>query len=283
MRPVLPKHLQSNQKNMRRVYELFFDFYAITTVKGYIDAARTILSSYKEERLSFMAERVVDEIYEFVKDALTYSVYSEASYLFRRYRTSKGMEAFDCGPATLNKWTKSKGVYRKRSWEVSLGIIYEGFQTTFWELDYGGTSWAEGTKFLLDLPKTYSEKIIWVDRVFDLQHNTGHMLNKTVFHVISEDTYSYPKFLHEEVPRDEADMDYDSPLDYKAVHPVGHLLCYVSDKVYRICKSNLHHLPQALVRGLPQAEAQEKRDWSKIVGEIKSIKVRSRQKPIPHA
>jgi len=49
-----------------------------------------------------------------------------------------------------------------------------------WDEDFGGYAWLNGVKawFKLLEAKTLSDKCMWIDRVFDLQHNSGVLFNK---------------------------------------------------------------------------------------------------------
>lgn len=49
-----------------------------------------------------------------------------------------------------------------------------------WECGYGGDKWAEGCRTWLKLYKAekLSDIVFWIDRVYDLQHNSGVLFNK---------------------------------------------------------------------------------------------------------
>lgn len=49
-----------------------------------------------------------------------------------------------------------------------------------WEPAYGGEKWAEGCRAWLKLyeAKTLPDMVFWIDRVYDLQHNSGVLFNK---------------------------------------------------------------------------------------------------------
>jgi len=69
---------------------------------------------------------------------------------------------------------------------------YTDIETLFkidelWESEYGGPLWGDGAEFLASAHKckTIHDKFIWIDKVLDLYHNTGHILNKSIFNVLS--------------------------------------------------------------------------------------------------
>jgi len=69
-----------------------------------------------------------------------------------------------------------------------LSTISEAFHIKAWSSDYGGKRWGTATDFLIKLKESKSLKddIFLLDRIFDLQHNTGHILNKTTFRCLSK-------------------------------------------------------------------------------------------------
>lgn len=42
-----------------------------------------------------------------------------------------------------------------------------------WNKYYGGKKWGKAAKMLLNHPKSSDEKMFWIDKILDLEHNTG--------------------------------------------------------------------------------------------------------------
>ena len=61
------------------------------------------------------------------------------------------------------------------------------FSKPGWDSAYGGAKWAQATQAIKDSfkLKTVHDKVQWIDKVLDLYHNNGHLLNKTHFRSLS--------------------------------------------------------------------------------------------------
>lgn len=88
---------------------------------------------------------------------------------------------------------EARGSYQKRNDGINKGIkgkiTREDFVRTaefffskkdLWHSGYGGKSWARISKAWLNLnqAKTLNEIMIWIDHIYDLQHNTGSVFTK---------------------------------------------------------------------------------------------------------
>ena len=67
-------------------------------------------------------------------------------------------------------------------------LIYRIFNDFQWNHSYAGKKWAVATQCFIDIKdvKTITDKVLWCDRVLDLYHNTGHILNKTKYECLSQ-------------------------------------------------------------------------------------------------
>jgi hypothetical protein len=68
----------------------------------------------------------------------------------------------------------------KVSTEKIMEMATDAFKKLSWERSYGGTPWSNIAKgwLMLNNAKTYKDKVIAIDHVYDLQHNTNTVFNK---------------------------------------------------------------------------------------------------------
>lgn len=167
----------------------FFDFYSIIDLYLRAGGFRDIgyerypvfVSHRIEERIRHTYEFVVDSFYGRVRNALITSIRSE----LRHFPNSC---AKVCEPEL-----GYAGVAHKKIPTIKLSPqkypeqAYLLFSIPKWYSAYGGPKWAEAARLLVECKKVKSrmDKIYWVDRVLDLYHNTGHLLDKTGFYEIS--------------------------------------------------------------------------------------------------
>ena len=231
---------------------LFFDFYTLSLL-NYFAGDNSLNHENRVRRIRETYEKSVDELYDSIRHSLTYSVIRE----FRHFN--------EYGPAYPNDLSalsrKSRHEHRNRNLrrflnnesnniDISynrISKIYEGFLLDGWDSNYGGKLWATATKFLLDEPNTTKRKELWVDRVLDLQHNSGHILNKTKFIDISERT-KYPKYtVNQKGKRVKKINDYWSALDYRRYSKtLSELAEFSSPKVNRLVTANLNFIPELI-------------------------------------
>jgi len=204
----------------------FFDFYSINELylrcggfrdigyKGY----STFVSARAEEKIKAAYEQVVNNFYKKVYDALVASVKSELRH-FRRYAFSP--VGYADGVSGLYRFFKDTHGLTKEKIDIvrknpdlypeTAHLLFNGIK---WNEDYGGESWAKGTQALIDsqMVKTTEDKVLWIDKVMDLQHNNGHMLDKTDFCALSEDAINLDVNLDDDL-EDSVDT---TPLDVRA-------------------------------------------------------------------
>lgn len=63
-----------------------------------------------------------------------------------------------------------------------INIAKHCFELNIWSDSYGGQTWANICEGWLKLnsAKNYNSQVVWIDHVFDLQHNTDSVLNKSI-------------------------------------------------------------------------------------------------------
>lgn len=228
---------------------LFFDFYSLSLM-NYFAGTRSLNHHNKASRLENKFEEVTEKMYKEIHRALTYSVvrefrhfYMEAfwnSTSFQGVRIthlvdlSRKIEyVYEC-TEKLEKYRDGKLKNLKLAERVR--DIYEGFRDIKWKKEYGGPLWAEATAFLLEKPKTINQKVLWIDRVLDHQHNNGHILNKTSFADIS---------IHREFKkREHSNRQKRTALNHRRyATQISDFFDYCSTSVRKLCISNLNMLP----------------------------------------
>jgi len=252
-------------KYPKRLASLFFDFYVMNEVwfrtiglATYGYAVTNFLPHAKETAIDKTFNRVLAEVKAEVIDALEYSVRREIRHFTDRHagvvdncRDWGAAEATEDEEleyeANSKKYAKYKAEFRRRGGhdEVDLGTIENMFKDPAidWEDSYGGECWAEGTAFLIKLKesKTIKDDIFLLDRIFDLQHNNGFILNKTGFKVIcaewsggatSRKTWSW---FHD-------DFKYTTMLDYRVYSNTKGLAKHASSSVRNLFTANRNYL-----------------------------------------
>jgi hypothetical protein len=175
----------------------FFDFYAMYELylrvggfrnHGY-DRYPVYVNEHIWNRIVGKYEDVVDEFYSMVKAALVDSLQSEVRHFPKRchYYRYGDEPAFYDNIANKTGVTPAMIDAVKKDVEKYPHAVHAIFYVPKWHISYGGRKWAKAAKMLIDSKevKTHHDKVFWCDRVLDLQHNTGHLLNKTSFECLS--------------------------------------------------------------------------------------------------
>jgi hypothetical protein len=188
------------------VLKTFFDFYVITALDVFC-GEKTLNHANKARRISEACVQVVDELYQMILQSLQYAVIREFRHLNDRAFSGRSPKQKKLSRAInllfrVNKnglFEEYEDVPEKYKYQIqfleqsfrlpiswSFNEIAQAFEGVSWENKYGGKRWAKATKMLLELPKTHDEKVLWVDRVLDLYHNQGHLLNKSMVSILSK-------------------------------------------------------------------------------------------------
>lgn len=183
----------------------FFDFYSMYELymraggfreEGYKDYA-VFINEDIWERIVSKYETTVDEFYDLVYKALVYSVESELRHFPKqcircRMDSTKDFYKDFCQKAGIEEEMINK---TKRNVEAYPEIAVKIYSIPKWDSCYGGKRWAAGAQMLVESKKvkTRHQKVFWCDRVLDLYHNSGHLLNKTDFQFLSEYCITPPK------------------------------------------------------------------------------------------
>ena len=229
------------------ILKLFFNFYTLNVIRDFKDRANHIYYHSKSSLIDDYAEMTTEKMYQEVRSALLYSCLREFRHARHEYQ---GYSLCNKGDTTCLKIQKylNKGNcpetythYAKIGEDFHKILMDSGFSLSYvrdifldgdpWNSGYGGRLWGHATAFLHENPRTEKQKVLWVDRVLDLYHNNGPLLDKTNFGVLFES--------HDELG------DY-SPLDFRASSSLTELSEHCSRKVRNIFIANRRALPHAL-------------------------------------
>ena len=191
------------KQKVDKVIRSFFDFYAINELYLYAGGFRNIgyenyskfVSHNIEERLKYKYEEVVENFYEDILKALASSIHCEL-----RHFPSKCCYDYEFTYENIINKTRFSKREIKRALKCRVidvqkyaEVIHAIFYIPRWYYNYGGKKWAKAAKLMIDSKslKTLASKVYWIDQVLDLYHNTGHLLNKTKFEVLSSDKLKF--------------------------------------------------------------------------------------------
>lgn len=157
---------------------LFFDFYALHPVwsclkKHYQDRSFDYINKLFEEKC-FTFGRIVF-------NAISHSIDSETKYVFGYYNGKN----YGTRKEIRYQFSKNKkikiGTHPK---DVNLQIKKSAFALKkMWHCDFGGHNWKLACDYCIDLRKALdnydiNKTVLLIDKILDLEHNTGHILNK---------------------------------------------------------------------------------------------------------
>jgi len=176
---VYPRERRMNRTNIQ---EKFWDFYALELLtaksKGSYLQHQRMANLLKEVTVALLNEQIM---------ALEASIRGEVRYFYRACKARSGCNGSCCVSDFL------KSVYKNNSpIKMNLETIEAIFNKKIWKRDYGGKRWARATKALIEAKKAFQAgdlrgMIYYVDRIFDLQHNNGFILDKTNFAILKID------------------------------------------------------------------------------------------------
>jgi hypothetical protein len=215
----------------------------------------TLNHASRAERISNKYEEITESFYLQIHNHLLYSVFRE----FRHFseETCITHQNFEQWGATAKISKQVRSLYYNNKLDyaldaaissktemqnpsnIALWILFKAFSSFKWAKWYGGKNWATAVKFLIEKPKTIKQKQIWIDRVLDLQHNSGHILNKTHFSVLSA-----PKRCHRV---NQSKRNKRTALNYRRyAERISDLTRYSSSYVSRLVSANMNYIPQLI-------------------------------------
>lgn len=232
----------TNKLKYNQTLKLFFDFYVINEIWfktigleqfGY--ALTKIIPYNKEKKIDEVFNLRISEMKERVIHCLETSVRGEIKHfntegpLGRHFYVNLNDKYLIYAKNLIKKYGKNKSKW-------PLDKIYEGFYLKGWNSDFGGKRWAKGTKFLIKLKdsKNIKDDIFLIDRIFDLYHNTGFMLNKTYF--------KYLDYLFHEDIKKKYKIRQSNPLNFRFKAKIDQMVNFCSTEVYKIYMANKNYL-----------------------------------------
>lgn len=187
------------RRKLSKAVRLFFDFYAINELYlrcgGFRDIGYQMYNVFVSEnifdKIRFNYEDIVETLFKKVVDCLASTTRGELVNNFY----SQAFTNDDNERCVTTDMLRKRGGYTLKLFYGN-GIIEHAkkashlFRDYNWDDEFGGEAWANASDALADLKnvKTLSDKVYWIDRVMDLHHNNGHILNKTEFSSLENDT-----------------------------------------------------------------------------------------------
>lgn len=228
--------LINDEKLMDKYISQFFDFYSIyelyMRVGGLQELGYNCPVIIRDKQFYLIKEKftqVVDKFFIDIFKALNESIASELRHFPRRcdgigsvkYSTGNIYKDF----YSVTGYKKERILQVKKDPSRDPFLVWNLFYHPIWEVNYGGEKWTTAANLLQDFKKAknYHSKVHWCDQVLHLQHNTGHVLNKTNYLALSI----------RNIPKDE--YDYETALDLRArAHSILEFMPYVSIGVKKL-------------------------------------------------
>lgn len=214
---------RKNHFNDSRVLEkLIFDFYVLESL-SYFAGKNSLNFSDKSRAIENQLEIVVEKLYINAREALEKSIYKEYKHSFGWYSGNKTRQKIFSSSSTR----KLKKAF----------IVFSDYKK--WCDEYGGKLWANAAELALQYPQSTKDKVLWLDRLFDMQHNTGHLLNKTDFKVLERKRAAFGKVLNQK-------PNPIKMLNFRYKANLKQLSCFSSKKVKGLLFANKNRIPKAL-------------------------------------
>lgn len=171
----------------------FFDFYILEALSNFC-GENSLNHQAKIDRIEKLTDETVERFYKKIVAALKYSVGRELRHVIGCSGVSSKKRA---AALSDEEALEMNSLYNRFSYLSTENVIefydkqcpkrvYFLFQCRVWDATYGGKKWAKAAKLLINLPKNRKEKLLFIDYALDLFHNSGHLLNKTEFKVLSD-------------------------------------------------------------------------------------------------
>ena len=185
---------------------LFFDFYSLNEIwfrtvgaAQYGYPVTKILPFNKERAIDETFKAKVAELKKEVLRALEHSVRGEVRHWVENTSHDRG-EKLDKyynsikSSSNYHKACNAVGIKFRSTQNILMSLplssISKLFHADCWHSGYGGKKWAAGADALISLmgSTSFKDDIFFLDRIFDLQHNNGFILNKTTFAALEDES-----------------------------------------------------------------------------------------------
>lgn len=225
-----------------------------------------ILPHKKAEKINQAFHETITLIKANVIDALEYSVRREARHIYGCFNPSeKEIELLK----TIKHISFEKNSYEDYNGKthhsyyingvnqdkMSLYDIQRVFSMKGWDSSYGGKRWAKGTEMLIALKnsKNVTEDVFLIDRILDLHHNTGFILNKTEFDILdhrveelisiyySDKNYKFDNEAKKRLFK-KSNQKYSTVLNYRKINDPGRFIDLCSENISKLWIANKNYL-----------------------------------------
>lgn len=167
-------------KESKDLRKLIFDFYVLEPLSHF--AGQDTLNFFgKANSIQKQLEFTVERLLPHAREALVKSIFGEAKYINLWGYYMGGMR-------------RTRPFINRENFRLKKCLIIFSDHRK-WVHAYGGKVWAKACELALESPQTLKDKILWLDRLFDMQHNTGHLLNKTDFKVLEKKSVAFGRVM----------------------------------------------------------------------------------------
>jgi len=178
---------------------MIFDFYAATwllDLKSHNDIFNQDLKDLKSDIISYVKNTLLEDLYFCILTEIRHVSYDNLNPLFENIKKYNNFLNVIEQINTVDNFDEDegeRGAYKEydnafdlihKTVENKLDFVYfchELFSdNSLWEDSFGGKLWAKIAKAWINLynSKDDANNIVWIDHIFDLQHNSGFALNK---------------------------------------------------------------------------------------------------------
>lgn len=250
-RRIRPRLERKNRlKYNQDVLRLVFDFYGLIYINSFCgEGGYYINYANKARKITESAERITNKLYLNIREALEASVVSELRYVQGEVCTipedmnDEEWEACDRNIDFIEDlYMHGNSSHILKEMQNHFHLAQWCFDKLAWDEGYGGPLWGTATSYLLQHPVSFLQKTMWIDNVLDLQHNSGFILDKTDFYVLSLTLNEEEK----EQFKNEQLKHYFDPtyLDYRAAADLPALCKMGSGLLKKIYMANVNFLPK---------------------------------------
>lgn len=229
------------KKRKRQIIQQFFDLYALLALDYYCGLDGQIINHFpKAKAISTSTSNITLAMYTKVQAALEYSVRKEITHIGSAtdWDSQVNKLAATIARKRYNRYSLMVGLckFGNEAFIASLTFIEleQLYSSKGWQSGFGGVAWGKAAKMLQTLP-SLKEMPMWIDKVFDMQHNNGFILNKTEFVCLHTGRVGTKR------------TGKKSPLNLRAMGKLADLSEHASPRVKGLCIANYLKVPQSII------------------------------------